>query len=77
MSVLNPHKSSAVQFLDVLMGLGVIKRGGLTLVDIQHDEGCPAIGGTNINCRCCPHILIEGKRYSFDADTGEVFCQVA
>jgi len=74
MSVLNPNQSSVLQFIQVLTELKVVAPGSFVLADIQHDEGCPTlITQSNIDCRCCPNIIFGGYRYSFNAETGDVY----
>lgn len=75
MGVLDPNQSSAMQFMNKLMDEGIVpKYGGFVLANVQHDDGCPTLRTQRtIDCRCCPDIVMDGYRYSFDRDTGEVF----
>jgi hypothetical protein len=58
--------SHYIQLAFALYSLGVIPRGGLTLVETRHDHSCPSLStGLHFVCNCDCEIVLDGKSHLY------------
>ena len=62
----------SMRLLLTLLRVGLIPRGKFSLVDIRHDDGCPALGGSALDCRCDCEAEVGGRVYLFSETIREL-----
>jgi len=64
-------RSHSIMLLAKLLDLGIISGGKFTWVHVSHDDDCPALTSSILDCVCDPEVEICGHRYLFSEIVGE------
>lgn len=62
----------SMRLLLALLDAGLIPRGQFSMVHVMHDDDCPALGGSALDCRCDCEAEVGGRVYAFSEIVGEV-----